>query len=265
MKRTKVEESFLAQEKIRLMFSAQPKCKYVQKYLREGVVADIGCSVGIEIAFIQHMSNFVVGIDIDSDLLKIAKNHLPRENGANLLAGDACNLPFKERAFDVIVMFDVIEHLNDPLKVLTHLSTILKDEGILILGVPNEYTFGEALQRFLHFLDESRGIKLLWNVHHVNFFDVAGLKDMGDKTGFCIREALVMGNPYSLNCILSIVISLISKLVFFNNPLKYKWINSITSKNEQTRNHFIRIRQFDKKLPRFFFYNYMILIMSKKR
>jgi 2-polyprenyl-3-methyl-5-hydroxy-6-metoxy-1,4-benzoquinol methylase len=128
------------------MFPAQPKCKYVQKYLYgKAIVADIGCGVGIETDFIQSLGAFVVGVDIDFDLLKIAKNHLPNEN-TQLLAGDAHHLPFREKAFCVVVMFDVLEHLNDPLQVLTHISIILKDEGILILGVPNKYTFGETLQ-----------------------------------------------------------------------------------------------------------------------
>ena len=201
----------------------------VRKYLK-GIVADIGCGVGIEIDLIQHISDFVVGIDIDLDLLKIGKKHLHSEK-VDLIAGDAYKLPFKKRSFDVIVMFDVLEHLNNPLEVLSYLSTILKEGGLLILGVPSKYALGEVLQRFLHFLDEIKRVKLLWNVHHVNFFDVASLKDLGDKSGFHVRQALVIGNPYSLiNYIFSIIASLISKFIFFNDPLKNKWISSATSK-----------------------------------
>jgi ubiquinone/menaquinone biosynthesis C-methylase UbiE len=246
------------------MFPAQPKCKYVQKYLCEKrQVADIGCGAGIETSFIQSLGNFVVGVDIDLDLLKIAKNHLPHEN-TQLLVGDAHHLPFREKAFYVVVMFDVLEHLNNPLQVLTHISIILKDEGILILGVPNKYTFGETLQRLLHLLDRRMKSKLLWNVHHVNFFDIAALRILAKRSNFYIHETLVMGNPlYSLNSILRIVISLISKLIFFNSPSKYKWINNAMSKNEQP-NKILRIIQFDKGLSKFFFYDYIILIMGKK-
>jgi 2-polyprenyl-3-methyl-5-hydroxy-6-metoxy-1,4-benzoquinol methylase len=266
MKRSKIEKSFLVQEKIRFMFTAQPKCKYVQKYLYEKRwIADIGCGVGIETSFIQRLSNFVAGVDIDLDLLKIAKNHLPSENKVNLLAGDAYHLPFKEKSFDVVVMFDVLEHLNNPLKVLTYISIILKDEGILILGVPNKYTFGETLQRFLHLLDRRMKSKLLWNVHHVNFFDITSLSILAKRSDFFIYEALIIGNPITqLILVLRIIISLISRLIFFNSPQMYKWIDSIINKNKRPKK-IMRIMQFDKKLSKFFFYDYIILVMSKKR
>ncbi|MHA1705901.1 MAG: methyltransferase domain-containing protein, partial [Promethearchaeota archaeon] len=76
----------------------------VRKYLK-GIIVDIGCGVGIESNFIQHISDFAVGIDIDSDLLKISKNIIHSEK-LDLIAGDAYKLPFKKRSFDIIVMFD---------------------------------------------------------------------------------------------------------------------------------------------------------------
>lgn len=53
-------------------------------------------------------------------------------DGVNVI-GNAHNLPFKDQSFDLIALFMVLEHLEDPIKALSEISRVLKPKGILLL------------------------------------------------------------------------------------------------------------------------------------
>jgi SAM-dependent methyltransferase len=50
--------------------------------------------------------------------------------------GDIASLPFRDGEFDLVCAFDVIEHVEDDLRVFGELNRVLKDNGVLILSVP---------------------------------------------------------------------------------------------------------------------------------
>lgn len=90
---------------------------------------DIGCG------FLLKKDNGwnVLGIDICEREIEYARREFSVEAEVRNFPGS--NLP-KEN-FDVITMFDLIEHLTDPLKGLKECFALLNDKGILIIGTPD--------------------------------------------------------------------------------------------------------------------------------
>jgi len=77
-------------------------------------------------------SIYPVGIDISAaQLLRFAK-----EYKNNFVVGDGYFLPFKSRSFDIVVINEVLEHTEIPLKVLCEAYRVLREGGKLIISTP---------------------------------------------------------------------------------------------------------------------------------
>ena len=91
---------------------------------------DIGCGWGRELNLLPNS----VGIDICLPFLRTAKNYT--NNDVVLATIDF--LPFREDAFDLIVMSEVIEHLENAQNAMKEAFRVLQNKGKLILQTPNK-------------------------------------------------------------------------------------------------------------------------------
>ena len=72
-------------------------------------------------------------VDTDEIGLELAKNR-----GLNVICASALELPIKDKEFDIVFCFDLIEHIKEDHKVVNEVSRILKKNGKLILTTPME-------------------------------------------------------------------------------------------------------------------------------
>jgi len=87
----------------------------------------------------------------------------------DLIAGPiSCIAPNKEK-YDLVIAFDVIEHLIDLDTSLKTLRAVLKSDGLLFVTVPNRRSLIERFFRMFHRRRLSRGIIDTSGVPHVNF------------------------------------------------------------------------------------------------
>ena len=108
---------------------------WVQRHAR-GRVLDIGCADRwIE----QHLPQECVYIGLD----------YPTTGG--LLYGskpdafaDACQLPISDASIDTVILFEVLEHLRQPIVALTEIARVLRPGGKLLLTVPLLYPVHDA-------------------------------------------------------------------------------------------------------------------------
>ena len=87
--------------------------KYVEQ-LKPDLILDYGCGEGVLSTLIAERGFKVIGIDISKPNISVAKR-VAREKGLaiNFLIGDGENLPFKSKAFDLVIASHVLEHLPD--------------------------------------------------------------------------------------------------------------------------------------------------------
>lgn len=99
-------------------------------------VLDLGCGWGGETVALSEKSNFVVGVDIEFESLKIARKFAykkGRQKNTYFVQGLANILPFSERFFDLVYTNDVFEHLSEPSQVFKEIFRTLKPGGKLVV------------------------------------------------------------------------------------------------------------------------------------
>jgi 2-polyprenyl-3-methyl-5-hydroxy-6-metoxy-1,4-benzoquinol methylase len=98
---------------------------------------DAGCGYGGASLALYELGFDVVGIDVSSFALKIAKtNARARKSNIVLIVADICNMPITKK-FDIIVCYEVLEHLPNPNSALQALYNLLNEDGIFIATTPN--------------------------------------------------------------------------------------------------------------------------------
>lgn len=97
-------------------------------------ILDIGCGAGDIARIIKTKDNNVIGLTLSEAEKVIAEKYCDKVILADI---EKYNLESIDRYFDVIIMSHVCEHLVNPKQVLNSLMKILKDEGEIIIAVPN--------------------------------------------------------------------------------------------------------------------------------
>ena len=112
--------------------------EYAKDFSRNSIVLDIGCGSGYGDDILASTASAVIALDIDKSIIKYANSKYNNEK-IYFIAGDGCSLPFREKIVDLVVSFQVIEHI-EPVKVLQYLKEIrrvLKNNGMCIITTPN--------------------------------------------------------------------------------------------------------------------------------
>lgn len=107
---------------------------------KDAQILDIGCRYGSLIYNLYQLGyHRVYGLDIDEKSLQIGKKAFP-EIADRIAYYNGEKIPFAGETFDVVLMFDVIEHIPKIKRFLqaeTH--RILKKDGLLIFQTPNKF------------------------------------------------------------------------------------------------------------------------------
>lgn len=101
---------------------------------QKGMLLDVGCGVGHFLAEAQKRGWTVKGLDISSGAKAAAKDIY----GIDVEVGSLDGALFHSERFDVITLWDVIEHMRKPLENIHHAHHLLKEGGLLVLKTPNE-------------------------------------------------------------------------------------------------------------------------------
>jgi len=120
--------------------------KQLSKYIKfeNKTILDIGCGAGAFIKLLSDNSNLkTFGLDHNEDAIKDLKNNKYNVEKFDLDSGE--QIPFNKQ-FDIITMFDVIEHLNSFVSFDKIIDKNLKSGGYLVITTPNS----NALQRFIN-------------------------------------------------------------------------------------------------------------------
>ncbi|MGQ0501824.1 MAG: class I SAM-dependent methyltransferase [Panacagrimonas sp.] len=93
-------------------------------------------------------SHFKVPPDADVYVLDIEHGQLARNQTGGLgVQGDIQRLPVRDGSFDLVVCFNVIEHLPDPAAALNEMRRVLAPGGVLLLGCPDRNSLKGWLTR----------------------------------------------------------------------------------------------------------------------
>jgi 2-polyprenyl-3-methyl-5-hydroxy-6-metoxy-1,4-benzoquinol methylase len=108
-----------------------------EKFLKnkKGRILDVGCGLGYFLKFISKYNNWKgFGSEISKSAVEYADKNLGLEN---IKQGRVEESGFSNNYFDIISLWDVIEHIPNPRPLLSYLYDILKENGVLFMHTPN--------------------------------------------------------------------------------------------------------------------------------
>lgn len=99
-------------------------------------VLDAGCGTGYGSELINSAgASEVVAVDRSETAVELTRAAV--SSGVRCQIGDVANLEFADDSFDAVVCFEVIEHVDDPDRVLDEFARVLRPDGLLIVSSPN--------------------------------------------------------------------------------------------------------------------------------
>jgi SAM-dependent methyltransferase len=106
--------------------------RWVRMKPKGGSVLEVGCGPGLMLAAFKRRGWTVLGIERNEAAAEIGRSKF----GVDIVSTPIEYLPSEAR-FDLIIMFQVLEHIGDPVELLRECSKRLAPNGKLIVNVPN--------------------------------------------------------------------------------------------------------------------------------
>lgn len=134
---------------------------------------EVGCGDGTRLHLLKKQGWTVTGQDVDQKAIAHAK----RKYGMAVALGPLAEIGFADNRFDAIIMNHVIEHILDPVQLLTECNRILKPGGRIVMTTPNVDSLGHrTFGRCWRGLEPPR---------HLHLFSPSSAWHVMKKTGFC--------------------------------------------------------------------------------
>ena len=114
--------------------------RFAEPYTRGRRVLDFGCGSGYGSDQIARTADRVTAVDVADDAIAFARGQFRRANLEFRAIDPAEPLPFSDASFDVILSFQVFEHVSDPSHYLSEVRRLLAPNGNLILITPDRST-----------------------------------------------------------------------------------------------------------------------------
>lgn len=161
----------------------------------DGILLDAGCGNGqFTEMFVKNFDiKKVIGVDFSENMLKVAKKRA-REKGyekrVELVKANLESMGFEDGTFDVVYLFGVLEHLDNPQKVIEELVKVCKDNGIIILNVPRKWSLAHITfmlfgQNPRDWGTKKRSFKIWEKARYYKFYTFGDVKGMVSNTNKC--------------------------------------------------------------------------------
>jgi SAM-dependent methyltransferase len=119
---------------------------FATRLSRRKHVLDAGCGAGYGSAELARTAASVLGIDRSAEAVAFARAEYPAPN-LRFEEGDCCALPVPNESIDLVVGFEVIEHLEDWRGFLREARRALNASGQFIVSTPNKLYYSESRRR----------------------------------------------------------------------------------------------------------------------
>jgi SAM-dependent methyltransferase len=165
--------------------------RFAEQYTHGKRVLDFGCGSGYGSNQIAQTADHVTAVDVADDAIAYAREHFPRANLEFCAIEPSESLPFAGGTFDVILSFQVFEHVTDTSHYLSEIRRVLAPGGQLILITPDRSTrllpFQRPWNRWHVREYGKRELARLLSQHFENV-EVLGMTGKPEMIGFELRR-----------------------------------------------------------------------------
>jgi 2-polyprenyl-3-methyl-5-hydroxy-6-metoxy-1,4-benzoquinol methylase len=145
-------------------------------------ILEIGCGIGSIVSELNGQGYDITGTDISSRAIEYG---LKKYGDIKLQAQPAEELKFEDQTFDVVLSFDLFEHIAKVDSHISEVSRVLKGDGLYLLQTPNKYS-NVIFETLYH-------KTLKWRRVHPSLHTPSQLKRRFAKHGF--KTQFVKMNP----------------------------------------------------------------------
>jgi len=199
--------------------TAESQVRLIQKYASGTNLLDIGCAQGFFLYNASKAGYTAKGIEISQD----AAEYAVREFGLDVEAKPFEELRFPENQFDIVTLWQVLEHVPYPLTVLQEVHRILKPGGLLVVSTPD---IGGIPAKILR--------RRWWDIKrlHINQFTTKTLTDILRNGGFKNMSSVSYRGFVSLSILLTMTLKYLDayerlKALFNPDSILGKTLNKI--------------------------------------
>jgi 2-polyprenyl-3-methyl-5-hydroxy-6-metoxy-1,4-benzoquinol methylase len=177
--------------------TAKSQVRLIQKYASGTNLLDIGCAQGFFLFSASKAGYTTRGIEISQD----AAAYAIKEFGLDVEAKPFEELRFPESSFDVVTLWQVLEHVPYPLTVLKEVYRILKPGGLIVASTPNIEGIPAKILR-----------KKWWDIKrlHINQFTTKTLADILHNAGFKKMSSVSYRGFVSLSILLTMMLKYVN-------------------------------------------------------
>jgi 2-polyprenyl-3-methyl-5-hydroxy-6-metoxy-1,4-benzoquinol methylase len=160
---------------------------------------EVGCGIGSVTNELHNQGCEVVGTDISNSAIEYGRK---KYADVELKVGVAEMLEFDDASFDIVLSFDVLEHLEDVDGHLNEVARVLVDGGFYLLQTPNKY--------FNSVYETVKSKSMGWKRYHPSLHTAGQIKRRFRKNGFDVKFIKMNTfNDYALR------------------KLRYRWLKKI--------------------------------------
>lgn len=173
-------------------------------------IIDIGSGRGYMLYFLKKYYRYTltIGTQLDQKAYLFSKKNLK----LNIFQKDFLGIPFKNETFDIVTMFHVLEHLQQPEQYLKKIYRVLNRRGKIVIEVPNYNSWTRLLTKQFWL-----GLDLKY---HLNFFTASSLTKMLNRYHFKVLNIHTFSLEYSAFISAQSILSLITN----SNQLIFYWL-----------------------------------------
>ena len=166
--------------------------EWVEEHRPPGTLVEVGAAMGFFVERARRRGWDGKGYEISQFASDVA-----RRRGVDVVQGDFTNptCPVDTGSADLVVALDTIEHLKDPIRLLTRAAEALKSRGLLLISTGD---FGSVSARLW-----GRQWRLIHPPEHLYYFSRRSLQILSEKSGFDVIAQRFFWKRYTLGSILS--------------------------------------------------------------
>ena len=128
------------------------------------------------------------GVELSKSVAQFARD----ERQLDVFTGTVEQAAYPERYFDAVTLWDVIEHLDDPVSTLAEIHRIMAPGGILVVFTINQESLLTTIGQVLYKLSLNRWkhlMELFYDIHHNFFFSPHTLASLLNRSEFEVADA----------------------------------------------------------------------------
>lgn len=193
----------------------QKRVNFIKKLKPHGTLMDVGCGLGMFVDIAAKEGYSVTGLDSSRFACEYARSHYNFNDKIHLGSLETVDLGLGQ--FDIITLWHVLEHVPDPRSALERVYHLLKDDGVVVIAVPNISNWKKPIKKLLQ-------IGEYYQLHpydeiHLSHFNLKTLSYLLEQAGYHVLDKGVDDYYASPNVFTEVRHAMASLMMNYHLPL----------------------------------------------